>query len=150
MFQTAASLLSCLRILIQPYRKNPKYSDTQKNCCNHPKIWTRWLYRRLMHPKDAARIANSVDPDQTAPLGAVWSGSTLFAQTYLSENLGSLQYILQPQTNATVNWIGYLFEWAMKNILKPRKKQPFFRMTLEKTLGSVSMKNFSWDPVKPV
>ena len=24
--------------------------------------------------------ANSVDPDQTAPLGAVWSGSTLFAK----------------------------------------------------------------------
>ena len=23
--------------------------------------------------------ANSVDPDQTAPTGAVWSGSTLFA-----------------------------------------------------------------------
>ena len=23
--------------------------------------------------------ANSVDPDQTAPIGAVWSGSTLFA-----------------------------------------------------------------------
>ena len=37
-------------------------------------------------------IANSVDPDQTAPLGAVWSGSALFAQTYLSENLGSLWY----------------------------------------------------------
>ena len=45
-----------------------------------------------MHPKDAAGIANSVDPDQTAPLGAVWSGSALFAQTYLSENLGSLRY----------------------------------------------------------
>ena len=30
-------------------------------------------------------MANSVDPDQTAPLGAVWSGSTLFAQTCLSE-----------------------------------------------------------------
>ena len=48
-----------------------------------------------MHPKDAAGIANSVDPDQIAPrssliLGAVWSGSALFAQTYLSENLGSL------------------------------------------------------------
>ena len=27
--------------------------------------------------------------DQTAPLGAVWSGSALFAQAYLSENLGS-------------------------------------------------------------
>ena len=32
-------------------------------------------------------MANNVDPDQTAPLGAVWSGSTLFAQTYMSENL---------------------------------------------------------------
>ena len=38
-------------------------------------------------------MANSVDPDQTAPLGAVWSGSALFAQAYLSENLGSLRYI---------------------------------------------------------
>ena len=37
-------------------------------------------------------MANSVDPDQT-PLGAVWSGSTLFAQAYLSENLGSYRYI---------------------------------------------------------
>ena len=46
-----------------------------------------------MHPKDAAGIANSVDPDQTAPLGTVWSGSALFAQTYLSENLGSLRYV---------------------------------------------------------
>ena len=45
-----------------------------------------------MHPKDASGIANSVDPDQTAPPGAVWSGSALFAQTYLSENLESLRY----------------------------------------------------------
>ena len=28
-------------------------------------------------------------------LGAVWSGSTLFAQTYLSENLGTLRYIIK-------------------------------------------------------
>ena len=40
-------------------------------------------------------MANSVDPDQTAPLGAVWSGSALFAQAYLSENLGSLRYAWQ-------------------------------------------------------
>ena len=46
-----------------------------------------------MHPKDADGMANSVDPDQTAPLGAVWSGSALFAQTYLSENLASLRYL---------------------------------------------------------
>ena len=44
-----------------------------------------------MCQKDADGIANSVDPGQTAPLGAVWSGSALFAQTYLSENLGSLR-----------------------------------------------------------
>ena len=46
-----------------------------------------------MSPNDADGIANSVDPDQTAPLGAVWSGSALFAQAYLSENLGSLRYV---------------------------------------------------------
>ena len=43
-----------------------------------------------MSPNDAAGMANSVDPDQTA-LGAVWSGSALFAQTCLSENLGTLR-----------------------------------------------------------
>ena len=41
--------------------------------------------------KDADGIANSVEPDQTAPLGAVWSGSALFAHAYLSKYLGSLQ-----------------------------------------------------------
>ena len=43
-----------------------------------------------MCPKDAEGIANSIDPDQIA-LGVVWSWSALFAQAYLSENLGSLQ-----------------------------------------------------------
>ena len=45
-----------------------------------------------MHPKDAEGIANSEDPDQTAPLGAVWSGSAVFAQTCLSERFGTLWY----------------------------------------------------------
>ena len=45
-----------------------------------------------MSPNDADIMANSVDPDQTTPLEAVWSGSALFAQAYLSENLGSLRY----------------------------------------------------------
>ena len=30
---------------------------------------------------------NSVDPDQTAPPGAVWSGSALFTYAILSETL---------------------------------------------------------------
>ena len=61
------------------YRKFPKYSDTQNICCNHSKMWTMWLCYSVMSPNDADGMANSVDPDQTAPLGAVWSGSALFA-----------------------------------------------------------------------
>ena len=73
------------------YHKFPKYSDTKNIYCNHSQIWTMWLYYRVMSPNDADGMANSVDPDQTAPLGAVWSGSALFAQAYLSENLRSLR-----------------------------------------------------------
>ena len=56
-----------------------------------------WLYHREMSPKDADRMRNSEDPNQTAPPGSgssgtVWSGSTPFAQAYMSENLGSLPY----------------------------------------------------------
>ena len=54
-----------------------------------------WLYYRVMSPNDADGIVNSVDSDQTAPLGAVWSGSALFAEAYLSENLGSLRYSIR-------------------------------------------------------
>ena len=39
-----------------------------------------------MSPKDADGMTNSVDPDQQSDLGL-----TLFAQAYLSENLGSLR-----------------------------------------------------------
>ena len=43
-------------------------------------------------------MANSVDPDQTAPIGAVYSGSTLFAFIlYLSVMLGNY---LQQMTSA--------------------------------------------------
>ena len=44
-----------------------------------------------MSPNDTDGMANSVDPDHIAPLKAVWSRSALFAQAYLSENLGSLR-----------------------------------------------------------
>ena len=45
-----------------------KYLHTQKFCCNQPKIWTRLLCHKVMRHKDADGMANSVDPDQTAPL----------------------------------------------------------------------------------
>ena len=52
-------------------RKVPKFSDTKKLCCNHPKTGKKRFYPRIMHPKNADSIANSEDTDQTAPLGAV-------------------------------------------------------------------------------
>ena len=65
-----------------------KKLQTPNNCCNYPEIWTVWFYHTVMYSKEADRMANSVDPDQTAPYEAVWSGSTLFAQICLSKNLG--------------------------------------------------------------
>ena len=66
------------------YRKNPKILDTLKFAVITLKVEQDGFSLRVMHPKDAERIANSVDPDQTA-------GSALFAQTYLTENLGILR-----------------------------------------------------------
>ena len=74
-------------------KKKPKNSDTRKICCNYAKSWTVWFYDRVMHSKATDGMANSIDPDQTAPLGAVWSGSTLFAYTCPSKHLGSLPYL---------------------------------------------------------
>ena len=60
-------------ISIQVYRNFPKYLDTQKICCNHSKIWTMWLYHRVMSSNDADGImANSVDPDQTSRSSLIW------------------------------------------------------------------------------
>ena len=45
---------------------------TPQNCCNHSKIWTKWL-SRVLSPNDADGMANSVDPDQTAPRSSlIW------------------------------------------------------------------------------
>ena len=49
------------------YHKNHKSSDTRQNCCNYPKIETVLFNYRVMGPKAADGMANSVDPDQTAP-----------------------------------------------------------------------------------
>ena len=53
------------------YHKDPKFSDARKLCCKLPKIQTKRPNHRILCPKDANGIANSEDPDQTAPLGAV-------------------------------------------------------------------------------
>ena len=53
------------------YRKVPKFSDTRNLCCNLPKIQEKRPNLRVFCQKSANGIANSGDPDQTAPLGAV-------------------------------------------------------------------------------
>ena len=57
------------------YHKNPKILDTKKIAIIILKVEQRGFTIEYCDG-----IENSVDPDQTAPLGAVWSGSTLFAQ----------------------------------------------------------------------
>ena len=46
---------------------------------------------KCINDEDVDGMANSVELNQTAPLGPVCSGSTLFARTCLSENLGTLR-----------------------------------------------------------
>ena len=58
-------------IRLGTYSKIPKFSDTRNFCCNLPKIQTKRQNLRVFRQKDANGIANSEDPDQTAPLGAV-------------------------------------------------------------------------------
>ena len=50
-------------------------------------------------------MANNVDPDQTAPSGAVWSGSTLFAYVIMSDAL-------------VFEFLGYLPYYAKKFKIK--------------------------------
>ena len=53
--------------------KVPKFSDSRKRCGNQPKIHTKRTNLWVFCQKDANGIANSEDPDQTAPPGAVRS-----------------------------------------------------------------------------
>ena len=54
------------------YHKVPKFSDAKNLCCNHPKIQTkRPIPKGYFVKMVQMEVANSDDPDQTAPLGAV-------------------------------------------------------------------------------
>ena len=76
------------------YRKNSKYWDTLNYYRDCPTNGIVGFYSAILHSKDADRITNRVDTDQTAPWGAVWSGSALFARTYLSQYFKLLRYSL--------------------------------------------------------
>ena len=65
-------------------------------------------------------MANSVDPDQTAPIGAVCSGSTLFASILnSSEMLGNY---LQ-QTNSADDIFKCIFFLGALRVLKKKASQ---------------------------
>ena len=49
------------------YRKNSKNWDTLNNYHNCPTIGTVGFYSAVLCSKDANRIKNREDPDQTAP-----------------------------------------------------------------------------------
>ena len=49
------------------YRKNLKNWDTWNDYHNCPTIGTVGFYSAVLRSKDADRIINRVDPDQTAP-----------------------------------------------------------------------------------
>ena len=59
------------RVQFEKYRKVPKFSDARKLCCNPPKIQQKRPNFCVFRQKDANGIANSEDPYQTAPLGAI-------------------------------------------------------------------------------
>ena len=71
-----------------------------KYILNDPKFLDRYAW------------ANSADPDQTAPRGAVWSGSALFAIPSASFGLITLwqSHIVQ-----TFEWLQQMF-WVSENL----------------------------------
>ena len=56
-------------------------------------------------------MANSVDPDQTAPIGAVYSGSTLFA-SIINSSVMLGNYL--KQTTSTEDIFRCIFSWPFK------------------------------------
>ena len=51
------------------YRKVPKFSDTRNLCCKLSRTQRKRPNLKVFCQKHANGIANSEDPDQTAPLG---------------------------------------------------------------------------------
>ena len=89
------------------------------------KVWTRTSDYLEMYPKGASWITNTVDPEQTAPLGAVWSGSAVFAQACPCKYLGY-------KTNIT-----YLHRFCFHNIHATKlKKKRIHKLLIDLLLSS--------------
>ena len=67
---------------LENYHKCPKFQ-----ILHWIYFWHNFCFFVQMFLKILSEMANSVDPDQTAPSGAVWCGSALFAYAILSYTL---------------------------------------------------------------
>ena len=98
----AGGKLSYHGLLSQFCKKNRKNSDSWKNYEN-PEIWKTWCYWTVtIHSKECLiRLL----------FRAGWSWSTLFAQTILSESLGSLWYtkfVIEMVSSPPYSWLSGL------------------------------------------
>ena len=66
-----ATMTFSLLCAISTYRKNSKNWDTLNYHLDCPTNGIVGFYRAILRSKDADRITNRVDTDQTAPRGAV-------------------------------------------------------------------------------
>ena len=71
--------------------------------------------------KILSELANSVDPDQTAPSEAVWCESTLFAYVNLLDHLvfeilGHLRY--PPHIVTITTWLKYFYSYCKPQLNK--------------------------------
>ena len=73
-FDTNQAVMPQIWLEVSNFRFTVKFLNFQKSenfAEIVQKLEKKKIYHRVMHPKDADSIANSEDPDQTAPLGAV-------------------------------------------------------------------------------
>ena len=77
-------------------------------------------------------MANSVDPDQTAPSGAVWSGSALFAHAIL---MGTLVY----EILGHLPYLGYISKYESMVDFQMTMGQFFISLSVEVWLHILSL-----------
>ena len=75
------------------YCINPGFLVTLSTYHTCPKIWNIPLYYLLMCLKYCCMYAKQCRPWLDAAFCGIWSGATLFANAYLSQYLGLLQWV---------------------------------------------------------
>ena len=85
-------------------------------------------------------MANSVDPDQTAPIGAVCSESTLYASILNSSvMLGNYMYL--QQTTSADNIFRCIFSWRFKGYGKCSKISNTLKLRTPKIIAGNNFQN---------